>query len=169
VPVLVLLARLDTWLVTVLNGLARRTGFGQGATAFLARWLAVVEIALMVALGLGMGRPRAAARMLISVATVYVTCEVAGWLWPRQRPFAQLSEVRLLTPHRAARSFPSRHVASGLAMAAIGGAAHPTLGRTMRIVAWLLGLSRVMGGLHYPSDVLAAAVLARIVASIMGS
>jgi membrane-associated phospholipid phosphatase len=63
--------------------------------------------------------------------------------------------------HTAERSFPSRHVASGLAMAAIGRDAHPKLGAAMAAVAWLLGLSRVAAGLHYPSDVLAGAALGR--------
>jgi membrane-associated phospholipid phosphatase len=70
-----------------------------------------------------------------------------------------LSDVSRLARHDAGRSFPSRHVASGLAMASIGGREHRRLGLLMTTVAWLLGLSRVAAGLHYPSDVLAGGVL----------
>jgi membrane-associated phospholipid phosphatase len=55
-----------------------------------------------------------------------------------------------------------------LAMAAIGGREHPGLGRTMTIVAWLLGASRVAAGLHYPSDVLAGALLGRVAGYLLG-
>ena len=44
-------------------------------------------------------------------------------------------------------------------MAVIGGRAHPRLGLAMAAVAWVLGLSRMAAGLHYPSDVLAGAMV----------
>ena len=98
-------------------------------------------------------------RMLLAVATVYLAAEVLGRGWPRERPFAGMPGVRSLVRHRAGRSFPSRHVASGLAMSVIGERVHPGLGRVMSAAAWLLGLSRVAAGLHYPSDVLAGAAV----------
>jgi undecaprenyl-diphosphatase len=125
---------------------------------FLARRLASVEIALMLLLAIG-GKRGPAVRMLGAVGGVYVACATLGAIWPRPRPFARLFEVEGLVEHDAARSFPSRHVASGLAMAAIGGGAHPRLGATMSLVAALLGLSRVAAGLHYPTDVLGGAIV----------
>ena len=52
-------------------------------------------------------------------------------------------------------------------MAAIGRRAHPHLGLAMTSVAWLLGLSRVATGLHYPSDVLAGALLGSIIGRLL--
>ena len=127
---------------------ARRTSLTRRATGTSARCLAGVEAALMLLLAIG-GRRGSALRMLAAVCGVYVVSDVLGALWPRQRPFARLSEVEALVRHDAGRSFPSRHVASGLALAAIGGRAHPRLGLLMSLVAWLLGLSRVAAGLHY--------------------
>ena len=69
--------------------------------------------------------------------------------------------------HSAGRSFPSRHVASGLAMAWVAGRAHRRLGLAMAGVAWLLGLSRVAAGLHYPSDVLSGALLGSVVGRLL--
>jgi membrane-associated phospholipid phosphatase len=105
--------------------------------------------------------------MLAAVGLVYVSSEVLGSAWPRERPFGNLSDVEALVPHTAKRSFPSRHVASGLAMAAIGRRAHPLLGLAMSAVAWLLGLSRVATGLHYPSDVLAGAFLGSVIGRLL--
>jgi membrane-associated phospholipid phosphatase len=113
---------------------------------------------LMGVLALG-GRRNSAVRMLGAVGVVYLVSEALGAVWQRPRPFARLGEVEALAAHTGRRSFPSRHVASGLAMAVIGQRAHPHLGLAMAGVAWLLGVSRVAAGLHYPSDIAAGAVL----------
>lgn len=129
----------------------------------LARWLSYVEGGLMLVLALT-GRHRSAIRMLVAVGAVYVASEALGVAWPRQRPLAgRATGVQPLLEHAPERSFPSRHVASALAMAAIGGTEHPKLGLLMSGVGWTLGLSRVAAGLHYPSDVLGGALLGVIV------
>lgn len=136
---------------------ARRVVTSRAATG-----LAAIEVLLMGALAAG-GRRRSAGRMLAAVALVYVASDLLGALWRRQRPFARLEQVQALVAHDQERSFPSRHVASGLAMTVIGWAAHPRLGLIMAVVAFKLGVSRVAAGLHYPSDVLAGAVLGLVV------
>lgn len=158
----------DDALSRALNATARRSVFGARSVGRLAAWLTVVEIALMGLLALA-GQRRSALRMLGAVGAVYVVCEGLGAAWPRRRPFARLAGVRALTSHSPERSFPSRHVASGLAMAALGGRAHPNLGVSMAALAWLLGISRVAAGLHYPSDVLAGALLGRAVGALAHS
>jgi undecaprenyl-diphosphatase len=148
----------DEALAVALNSAARSRGAVRKVVSGSASSLASVEVLLMAWLALA-GRRRAAVRMLAAVCLVYVTSEALGVLWPRRRPFAERSDVEALVPHAAERSFPSRHVASGLAMAAIAYPDHPRLGATMAGVAWLLGVSRVAAGLHYPTDVLAGALV----------
>jgi undecaprenyl-diphosphatase len=152
------LLSVDEHATRYLNATVRQSPAVRGVVAVLADRLAVLEVALMVLLGLA-GRRSASLRMLTTVGAIYVALEVLGVLFPRQRPFARLEGVEPLVRHTPERSFPSRHVASGLAMAVIGGGAHPSLGRAMATVAGLLGATRVAAGLHYPSDVLAGAVL----------
>jgi membrane-associated phospholipid phosphatase len=157
-------ARVDDALTLWANTAARRQTWLRFMIGAFARWLAGIEIGLMLLLGLG-GRRGDAVRMLAAVGVVYLTCDVLGGAWPRRRPFARLSGIEALAAHDAERSFPSRHVASGLAMAAIGGRAHPRLGAAMTLVAWVLGVSRVAAGLHYPSDVLVGAAIGGFVGS----
>jgi membrane-associated phospholipid phosphatase len=154
--------RLDTVLVVWTNAAARRATWLRLGVSGLARWLAHVEIGLMLLQALS-GRRGSAGRMFLAVGITYLACDLLGVLWSRGRPFARLRQVEPLVEHDVARSFPSRHVASGLAMAAIGARAHPRLGATMTLVAWLLGLSRVAAGVHYPSDVLAGAALGQLI------
>jgi membrane-associated phospholipid phosphatase len=156
------LLALDAVVARALNASIRRSRRGQQLASAAATGLAGAEIALMLGLA-ARGQLRLTLRMLIAVGAVYGACELIGVAWRRERPFAGIDEVDQLVGHRPGRSFPSRHVASGVAMATIGYRAHPRLGRTMALLAWLLGLSRVAAGLHYPSDVLAGVALGRVV------
>jgi len=149
-------------MVVWLNRLARRWPPTRMLVGESAKRLAGVEVLLMVLLAVS-GRRGSALRMLAAVGLVYVASEGLGHTWTRQRPFARLAEVESLAPHSAERSFPSRHVASGLAMAAIGGGEHRRLGLLMSAVAWWLGTSRIAAGLHYPSDVAAGAILGSLI------
>jgi undecaprenyl-diphosphatase len=157
-----LLASADDAAVRALNQRLRRSPAAARWTGVLASRLASVEVGLMLLLAVSGGR-RSAVRMLVAVGTVYAVSELLGRLWPRGRPFERLADVEPLAEHSVGRSFPSRHVASGLAMAMIGGREHAPLGWLMAGVAALLGASRVGAGLHYPSDVAAGAALGRLI------
>jgi undecaprenyl-diphosphatase len=145
-----------------LNALTRRSRRGQMVARAAAGSLAGAEVVMMLALAAS-GRRHSALRMLLAVGTVYGAAELLGQGWRRERPFHSDGDIEGLLEHDAGRSFPSRHVASGLAMAAIGATEHPRVGQAMTSLAWLLGLSRVAAGLHYPSDVLAGAILGMLV------
>ncbi|MBV9357110.1 MAG: phosphatase PAP2 family protein [Chloroflexi bacterium] len=152
------------------DGLARRLNLlgrcwppGGRLVGLGASHLASVDVGLMGVLALT-GRPRAALRMLLAVALVYAASELAGQAWPRPRPFTRLEAVTPLAPHTPGRSFPSRHVASAVAMALIAAHHRPALGRALAGNALVLSLLRVAAGLHYPSDVLAGLLLGVLVA-----
>ncbi|MFR5847382.1 MAG: phosphatase PAP2 family protein [Streptococcus salivarius] len=53
------------------------------------------------------------------------------------------------------KSFPSRHVFSATVIAMLALTLNPWLGGAMLFLAMALALLRVLGGVHYPSDVLA--------------
>jgi membrane-associated phospholipid phosphatase len=152
----------DDAAVRTFNRWARDAPGVATGVGLLAERLAGVEIVLMLLLGLS-GRRGSALRMLVAVGAVYVVSEAIGRVWPRVRPFERLMDVTPLTGHAGGRSFPSRHVASGLAMAAVGGQEHAGLGWLMALVASLLGVSRVAAGLHYPTDVAVGAALGGLI------
>jgi undecaprenyl-diphosphatase len=157
----------DRAIVERLNTAARHYGPTRRLVRVSAERLAAVEVVLMAALAVTAGRRRAAVHMLGAVAVVYVASEALGLIWPRERPFARCSEIEPLVSHTSARSFPSRHVAAGLAMALVGQRAHPRLGGVMISVALGLGVSRIAAGLHFPSDVAAGAVLGGLVGRML--
>ena len=77
----------------------------------------------------------------------------------RPRPFLDLADVRLLVGRGGSGSFPSSHASSWFAALVIAMAFYPRSWRWMLPTAIGVSVSRVYVGAHYPSDVLAGAVL----------
>jgi undecaprenyl-diphosphatase len=134
-----------------------------------ARYGSIAEVGLMLLAGLRYGANGRAAvlRCLAAVAALYGLLEMIGRWADRARPFASQPDARPLLRHSARRSFPSRHVASAVAMAAIVQPWARTIGSLMAILAVALGVARVRAGLHYPSDVLVGAVLGSIIGRLL--
>lgn len=149
---------LDAATVRLLNRAVRQRPPIMRLCRVSAQRLAAVQILLLAALGVS-GRRAAALRTLAGVAAIYALVELIGRRWDRARPFVVLADVAPLLGHESRRSFPSRHVASAVAMASVAAGEWPVLAGAMRLVAALLALSRVGAGLHYPSDVVAGALL----------
>jgi undecaprenyl-diphosphatase len=152
------LLSLDERLVHWLNGAVRRQAAVRTLVVIGASSFASVEVGLLGLVALS-GRPMAAVRMVAAVGLIYGLVEVAGRTLQRARPWVHSETVESLVAHDASRSFPSRHVASAFAMATVAAPERPGLARVMGVIAWLLGLTRVGAGLHYPSDALAGAAL----------
>ena len=100
----------------------------------LARFGASIEIALMILATSGSGERSTLGRPLGAVALVYGLSEAFGHLTKRVRPFVAEPRARRLLDHQPDRSFPSRHVASAVAMALVVGRSAPRTGYTM---GWL--------------------------------
>jgi undecaprenyl-diphosphatase len=93
-------------------------------------------------------------------------------LFMRERPFEVLTDVHLLSwgPSTTATdySFPSGHASRAFAMATlIALGIRNRAGASLLVLATLISLSRVYLGLHWPSDILAGALLGILLALIM--
>jgi 4-amino-4-deoxy-L-arabinose transferase-like glycosyltransferase/membrane-associated phospholipid phosphatase len=77
----------------------------------------------------------------------------------RPRPFAEMPDVRLLVGRGRSASFPSSHAASWFAATMIALVYFRRSVRVMLPLASAVAFSRIYNGVHYPSDVLAGAVL----------
>ena len=132
----------------------------------LARFGALFEIALMFVATGGSGGRGTLGRSLGAVALVYGLSEAIGHLTKRSRPFVAEPRAQRLVEHQPDRSFPSRHVASAVAMALVVGHTAPRLGSAMVWLAAGIGLGRARAGLHYPTDLLAGALLGVVVGSL---
>ena len=78
----------------------------------------------------------------------------------RARPFDAMPGIHAWTPALDRYSFPSGHTLHALAFTLVALAWYPQLGWILLPFCALVAVSRVVLGLHYPTDVLASVVLA---------
>jgi undecaprenyl-diphosphatase len=80
-------------------------------------------------------------------------------LFERIRPCNTLPDVRILAGCSNSYSFPSSHAVNNFAAAVFFYKIYPKLKWILFIIAFLIALSRVYVGRHYPSDILGGAVI----------
>ena len=165
-------ATLDVGLFRALNGLAGRSVASDAVFIFGAKHLIVVMAALLLAYVAAAwktdhfeGRVENFWHVMITVALAFVAEQVIGFLYFRPRPFVALDAVaKLIEKSATEKSFPSGHATAAFAMA-FGLLLHNRKwGWVMLALAAWVGVSRVFVGVHYPSDILGAVVVAALAA-----
>lgn len=133
-PQLLQLMRVFNRMMTVLMPLAYLTLLG---TVFMNK---------------GLGQELAAYIMVPAVGFVLLTL-VRKWI-NQPRPYETWEIVPLLDKDSSGHSMPSRHVFSATIISMACLHANLPVGLVLLVLSALLGLVRVLGGVHYPKDVL---------------
>ncbi len=84
----------------------------------------------------------------------------------RPRPYEALSFQPLFPKDTRGKSMPSRHCFSAAAIAVTAGMNVPLLGVVLGGLALVIAFSRVLEGVHYPSDVVVGLVYGAAVAGL---
>lgn len=92
--------------------------------------------------------------------------EIIRAIFPRQRPYLAHQVVQLI-PKGIEPSFPSGHATALFAIAMAVYFYNKKLGYWLFAVAAVVSVARVIAGVHYPSDILAGAVVGIITAWLM--
>lgn len=106
------------------------------------------------------------------LATGIVGLLVYKWLkskTTRPRPFAQNQRIRITVAPLDQYSFPSGHTLHAVGFTMVAVTSYPSLAWVLLPFTGLVALSRLVLGLHYPSDVMAGATLGFGLATLMTS
>lgn len=109
---------------------------------------------------------RAALAAGASFVVAALIAHVVGSAIDRPRPFVAHSSIHAFLSHAADPSFPSDHATAAFAIAVAVAVRQRLWGSVLLVLAAVLSVGRVFLGLHYPSDVVAGALLGTLVASI---
>jgi len=91
--------------------------------------------------------------------------QIVKGLWYRPRPFLDTDIVHFITNYNS--SFPSSHATFMFALSMSVYFFNKKLGIIFFVVSILTGVARIFAGVHWPSDILAGAVLGILVAAIV--
>jgi len=154
---------LDINIFYLLNNLALKNSIFDYLIIFLADYFQYFLIIAFISLLFFRAYPK---RQRIKIAlTVFSSMIVARsvivslvrYFYHRARPFTDHSVSQLITNNNF--SFPSGHAALFFAMAMAIYLYDKKLGIWFFIAAILMGLSRIVAGVHYPSDIIGGAAI----------
>ena len=110
----------------------------------------------------------ASASALAAAAVAMLANQVIAHVWDRSRPYTTHgASDHLLSAPSVDPSFPSDHAAAAFAIAFAVLAYSRRGGIAFLLASTLIGLSRIALGMHYPSDVLAGALVGWLAAMLV--
>ena len=122
-------------------------------------------IAVMAILG-GPGGRRLSLQMLLTGAVGLALYKLLKRKLVRERPCVALVGIECVMPPLDRYSFPSGHTLHAVLFTSLAMAHLPVLGLILMPLAILIALSRVVLGLHYPTDVLVGAGIGAALAAL---
>lgn len=122
------------------------TALFYGAYPVLLAWAAATDATRAIA-------------YLAAPAVGFVAVSLFRRAFDAPRPYEREGIAPLISRDGAGRSFPSRHAFSAFAIASCWTSWCPPVGAALLALAAALGACRVLGGVHYPRDVIAGALV----------
>lgn len=92
---------------------------------------------------------------LLIPAALFLTVTFLRKKYDRERPYSVYPVKSLVAKDKKGESFPSRHAASAVVIAAAGCFITPLLGVILFLLAFLISLTRLLAGVHFPGDIVA--------------
>ncbi|MEA3344373.1 MAG: phosphatase PAP2 family protein [Patescibacteria group bacterium] len=151
---------MDLYLFRLINQFALQWSWLDNVFVFFAEYFQYIVIAfLFVFLFIKFQKywEMVVLTIISAMFSRFIVVEIIRWFWQRSRPFVD-NNVNLLITHNQA-SFPSGHASFFFAIATIVYLYNKRIGILFIASAFLISLSRVFCGIHWPSDILAGAVV----------
>lgn len=148
------------------NALSRRRTIREffGAVSEVGDYSAWVVLGLVCALQPGVATTTLVVQALLTAGAGVLVYKLLKQKLVRERPFIRHGEIVCGAAPLDRYSFPSGHTLHATSFAILYGSYEPLLLWLLVPLALLVALSRVILGLHYPSDVLVGGAIGAILA-----
>lgn len=157
----------DLQLFQLINNLAGHNAFLDGLMRLLVNeyfLTTIMSLILVIFWFEGQDRDqrernqRAILRAIVALFIANIVLKLCNLIYFRPRPFVG-HEVNLLFYQPTDSSFPSNPATVGFSVATAIWLYNRRLGALLLVLATLFGLARIYCGVHYPSDIIAGALL----------
>lgn len=154
--------KIDVWVFMCFNKRGKRSEFldwlvlgftqvGNGIFAFIIAFILYLRVQHLLAYELILGN-----------LTLWLMVELLKLLVRRSRPYSKLTDIRIIGDRARGHSFPSGHTSQAFFLAALMTHyfnAGVRLAFLLYGIAFIVGLTRMYVGMHYPRDILGGIVL----------
>lgn len=161
----------DDYLFGILHGLAGKSAIGDFLIIFFGDYFLYVCLIIFGLFAWSVYRKNKDALRLCGVAIAsaliarFGVADLIRLFYHRLRPFLVLNISHLFSDY--AYSFPSGHTIFMFALAMATWYFNKKLAYFLFAAGLLMGLSRVAGGVHYPTDILGGIVLGTLTSAII--
>jgi undecaprenyl-diphosphatase len=154
------LAKLDLWLFHAIHDTAGKNvvldaiGYAAAVYVIFGLLLGVFVVALSQVYG-----KRVLWRVTLASLVAFLYNAAIGAIVQQARPPLVTDAHPLIWPLLTDKSFPSDHAALSFAMAWIVYRCAPQPGKIFLVIAAVVALGRVYAGVHFPTDIIAGAIV----------
>ena len=152
---------MDYLIFQKLNGFVGQHPLFDILTVFIAECLGYLLIFILLLYFLkdsGKYKPILIKALSAAVLARFVITEIIRFFWYKPRPFIE-NHVNFLLKQSNSPSFPSGHAAFFFGLSTLVYFYNKKAGIWFLIASFLISIARVYGGVHWPSDILAGAIV----------
>ena len=126
-------------------------------TDWLIWWMFLIVILLLIFKKI---TPKQFLKIIFYPVILWILAKIVKYFYFSPRPFLVLENINRLIIHGANDSMPSGHTVLATALAMTTYFYHKNTGILFLVFATLIGLSRIIVGVHWPLDVLVGSIFA---------